>query len=213
MSGAGADIRARTGTMSRRESSPRVQRMSVPLARRRTDTAHQRGGAESGERARRRVGRSGAFGAQRRRHGWGKARAERRRRKKNERAGRADEEVFARGFTAGHRALLAGLLLLRGGDGEADAAHLVWRKGPLGSAQQRHGLRVGREHAAPGEYLHKIPLAPGGEEPRGEREKEGRPTEHEWGKEDGRRGLKLKLARSGHTLDVDQAGAVAALRG
>ena len=65
----------------------------------------------------------------------------------------------------------------------ADAAHFVAGESLLHGAQERHRVRVGHDHAAPAEGLHRVPVAARGEEPRGQRQDEGELAAHVGGEE------------------------------
>jgi hypothetical protein len=72
------------------------------------------------------------------------------------------------------------VLLLRGADEFADAAHIVRGEREAGGFADGHGFRVGDEHAAPGEGLDQMPLSPGGEKPREEDDEDLEAAAHLW---------------------------------
>lgn len=73
-----------------------------------------------------------------------------------------------------------GVLLLLGlAHAFTHAAKVVGREGQLDRLDQRHALRIGRDHAPPGKRLHHIPMASRGQQPRGQHRDKGEFPAHE----------------------------------
>ena len=82
---------------------------------------------------------------------------------------------------SGGRGGTRGVVRFGGGDDFAHAACRAGAEGFLHGLREGHRLRVGCDHPAPGERLHQVPVAAGGEKPRAQREDEGEFVAHESG--------------------------------
>ena len=82
---------------------------------------------------------------------------------------------------SGGRGGIGGVLRFGGGDDFAHAARRACTEGFLNGLRERHRLRVGCDHAAPGEGLHHVPVAASGEEPRAQRKDKGEFVTHDSG--------------------------------
>jgi len=90
--------------------------------------------------------------------------------------GLENQQDFGLKTTSRNRGRVLGLFGVL--DELAHAAEIVPCERQPDRFRDRHRLRIGRDHASPPKRLHQIPMTPGGEKPRGEREDEGDALTH-----------------------------------